>query len=424
MAVPDTFFYREQAFLAQLGDPDAYGAVQEAWAPTHAMLVRDLSINPLQGDQIELNYARPYFGSRPSRLVKRHARVSGKFDLASAGSAAVIAGTAPGWGIMARSAALGEVIRAAAATVATTKTASGTPTGAFTYVQAAAYTGVVDRLVTIACTTPGDSATAAFTVSSPAVAHLPAHSATGQVMTTGAAFALLGGATITPTVTTPFAEGDTWTIWLRAAGAAYSPVTTGQDVVDAYVQWGPNRHLLAGMRGGGQFVLPANAWPDFEYEGLALYSAPTSESAPTLDTTRFIEPQPVEFGATVYARLGGIDLALTRAALQIGNSVVNRSLPGRREIRVNDRQSKLELTFEAMSVADRNFIADLAAGSTLAFELLHGTAQGEAIHLSCPRCQIESGGDYADEESSTVQSFTFRLLPSDSGNDEFVLSAR
>lgn len=70
-------------------------------APTgaaNAMLVNNVNITPLEGDEVEHNYVRPYFGNGGSAVATSHSKLS--FDVELSGSGA--AGTAPGWAVLMR----------------------------------------------------------------------------------------------------------------------------------------------------------------------------------------------------------------------------------------------------------------------------------------------------------------------------------
>ncbi len=421
----DEIFYDELVLFAQI--EAEYGVSPGAFAAAHAMLVRDLRITPLQGDRIERDIAKGHFGANASRMVRRHAKIGFKGEMTGPGLTALAAGEAPPWGLFARMCGMAEVIRpgTAAGTIAATKVPVGSPTGTFTYAVTGAYTGTVDRLITLTCTTGGGSGVAAFTVSAPAIANLPAHSQTGQVMTDATPFALVAGATITPTVGTSFEVGDSWTIQLRAAGTTYAPITRDQDSLHAFYQIGPNRHLLAGLRGDCSFEFPANNWPDITVDGSAIYTPGTSEDLPAQDKTRFFAPEPVEFGTTPYVALAGLPLRLQGGAvLKAGQQVAFRSYPGVNEARITRRASTLEITVEAIDIATRNLVEDMALGSVVPFELIHGT-RGKLVHVKADRVQITGGvGEgYADDDGTAVVKIEGALLPSDAGNDEFSVRA-
>lgn len=73
---------------------------------TDAMLVSNLTIAPLDGSEVSLDYIRGYFGNSPSIRVEDYFTVTFDVDMAGSG----VAGTAPAWGKALQACAFAETI--------------------------------------------------------------------------------------------------------------------------------------------------------------------------------------------------------------------------------------------------------------------------------------------------------------------------
>lgn len=71
-----------------------------------AIRTRDLSISPLEGDALTLQYDKPTFGSDLGTLVGKHVQVTFKVPLSGSGTA----GVAPNWGVVMKGAGHKETV--------------------------------------------------------------------------------------------------------------------------------------------------------------------------------------------------------------------------------------------------------------------------------------------------------------------------
>ena len=415
--------YMDEAVLfAQL--EDTYGELPDAFAATDAILVKALTLVPLTGDRIERDLVRPTFGANPGALTRKRGTMQFTAEAAGAGVTALDAGTAPAYGKLLRMADMAEVIRAPAATIAASPpTGVSAPTGTFTYVAADPYEGVLDRLVTLECTTGGGSGVAVFTVTAPATRHLAAYSVTGLTMTDATPFALPGGATITPTVGTEFEVGDSYTIQLRAAGSFYTPVTRGQDSCHMFGQIGPNRHIFGGVKSGLTLNATADGWFDLVFDAMGLVGARSSETTPAVDFSAFQEPIVVENANTPWASLGAFEIALRSISLNAGNGVARRSLVGQDKVVISSRASTGTIVFEALDLDTVDFFENVETSVTLPVELIHGLTRGSTLHLSADRCEL-TDISVQEEEGVMMCSASISALPSDAGDDEFTFAVK
>ena len=395
-----------------------------AWAAAQAVKVKAFTAVPLTGNRVERDFIKPYYGANPGGMAAKHGTMQFTAEAYGAGEAALDAGTAPAFGRLLRQAGCAELILAPADTIAASPpTEVDTPDGDFTYAAGDPYEGIVDRLVTLTCTLGGGSGVAEFTVSAPAVAHVAAYSVTGVVMTDATPLALPGGATITPTVGTDFTIGDAFTIQLLAPGSFYNPVSTSHESGSSFFQYGPNRHIFVGQRGNVQFNVTADAYFDLVFDFMGKPGARSSEAIPTVDFSAFRDGILVSDDNTPFASLGGVEIVLRSMSPNVGQNVVYRSLVGRSGAKITDRAMSGTMVFEALDVGDIDYFDNLDDSTVLPFRLIHGLARGEIVDLSMDRLEL-TGIQYQDEEGTAMFSVNWVALPSDAGNDEFLLGIK
>lgn len=400
------------------------GVLPGAFAATDAILIKSLTAEPLTGDRLTRDVVRPFFGANPGKLTATRGTMNFTTEATGAGVTALDAGTAPAYGRLLRQAGMAEVIRAPAATIAASPASGvGGPTGTFTYVADDPFAGIVDRLVTLECTTGGGSGVAAFTVSAPATLHVAAYEALAQVMTDAAAFALVNGATITPTVGTAFEVGDTFTIQLQPPGSFYTFVSTGFESGASFFQYGPNRHLFSGLRGNVTFNASSNQYYDLAFEMMGVPSTRSSEALPAVDFSAFQDPIEVNDVDTPFVSLGGEEIVLRSFSLNAGQNVNLRSLVGRKGVRISDRESTGSISFEALDLGTKDFFINLRDGDDLPFELFHGLTRGSIVHTSAPRLQLTSL-TYEDEDGVAMFNANISAIPTDAGNDELTIAIK
>ena len=99
---------RKLALLAKVEAVRGVDAVPTGAA--NAMLVGNVNITPLEGDEVEHGYVKPFFGNAGSAMATAHSKMS--FDVEFSGSGAV--GTAPGWATLMRGCACSVTVAAGA----------------------------------------------------------------------------------------------------------------------------------------------------------------------------------------------------------------------------------------------------------------------------------------------------------------------
>lgn len=99
-------FYRKLAALAKI--EATYGIDAGPTGAANAIQMSDVSVMPLEGEQVSRDLMLPYFGDQGFVIAGTFARVEGSVEIAGAG----VAGTVPGYGPLLRACGLAELISA------------------------------------------------------------------------------------------------------------------------------------------------------------------------------------------------------------------------------------------------------------------------------------------------------------------------
>ncbi len=99
-------YWKKKVILAKI--ETAYGVDPTPTGAANAILATNVSLNPMEGEDVGRNLERPYFGGQQQLPVGLNSTLS--FDVEMVGSGAL--GTAPGWGVLMRACAVAEVITA------------------------------------------------------------------------------------------------------------------------------------------------------------------------------------------------------------------------------------------------------------------------------------------------------------------------
>lgn len=407
---------RKQALLAKI--ETAYG---EDALPVSAdgMLVKGLELSPMEAKQLDRALARTYLGGDGKLIVAPYVKVKFSVEAAGAGTA----GGVPKYGRLLRACGLAEVLVTGLATIAGTAIPVGLPAGSFTYTKTSPYTGNLSRTVTLTCTLAGGSGVAEFTVAAPAAGNAGAYNQTGVVMTTGQAFDLGQGATITPTVTGDFSVGDKFTIDLKSTRVEYRPVSQGQESLTLYVNQGGTLHKILGSRGTVSLKLTALELPYFDFEFTGLFVLPTDQPLLDSDTSEFLMPRPAEADQTPIAEVHGVATPTETVTIDLANKVEYRELIGggaAKGIVIVDRMPTGSITFEDPGTVTKNLFGTARSAIAGSFRFVHGVEAGKTIEALAPFAQL-GAPKYSDSQG--VQMLTAELsINRKEGDDELAFA--
>jgi hypothetical protein len=378
---------RKRAILAKI--EATYGQDPTPTATLDALLMSNLNVSPMEMTLVQRNNIKAYLGNNPQVLAAIYAKVS--FDIEMAGSGTP--GTAPAYDELLRACGLSATTLAAAVTGAAT---AGNPTS---ITLAAAASAV-------------DGAYVGMTV------NLTGGAGAGQ----SAVIASYVGATKVATFTAPLATAAAAaTAYTLPTQVVYRPVSDLFESVAFYVNVDSVRHLMLGARGTVSLKASAQGIPMWSFAFTGLYTTPTDVPIPAVTLTQYAAPLAVNNQNTSGLNISGyLASVVSDFSIDLAASVVFRSLPGGSEsVQLTDRQPAGSVTFEATTVAAKDWWTLMKTVVLGPFSVTHGTAAGNKIKIDAPQQQLTTPS-YGDKDGVTMLTCkqTFNPL---NGNDELTI---
>lgn len=307
----DPIFWNSKILLAKI--EGTYG-VDPTAAAANGILVTNVELNPMEGNDVSRELEYPWFGGQPE--VPTELRVQLTFSTELAGSGA--AGTAPAWGPLARACGMAEVI-------------------------------------------------------------VPATSVT------------------------------------------YSPITDNPESVTFYFWVGDTRHIITGVRGTGVTTVNANGIPTIRWTFTGLFTTPTQAGRTLPDLSAFQTPLVANNTNTPDFTINGVDMVMREFSMNLNNQVVPRLLVNREEILITGRDEEISAKVEAMSVNTFNPYALSQNQTSVAVNLVHGTAAGNIVTVNAPTCQLKRLTGYEQQDGITEWPLSLKPLAA-TGNDQFTIT--
>lgn len=354
-----------------------------------ALLMSNLNVSPMEQTLVQRNNVKAYLGNNPSVLAAIYAKVS--FDIEVAGSGTP--GTAP---------AYDELLRACGLSATTLASAlSGT-----------AAAGTVNGMTLAAGASAVDGAYVGMTI------NLTGGAGAGQ----SAVVATYNGTTKAVTFTAPLATAaSTTTTYTMPLQVVYRPVSDLFESVAFYVNVDNVRHLMLGARGSVSLKVNAQGIPMWSFAFTGLYTTPSDVPIPTPTLTQFAQPLAVNNQNTGGVNISGyLSAVVSDFSLDLAASVVFRSLPGGTEqVLLTDRQPSGSVTFEATTVAAKDWWTMMKNVVLGPFSITHGKTAGNIVKIDAPQQQL-TAPTYGDKDGITMLT-TKQTFNPQNGNDELTL---
>ena len=379
---------RKRLILAKTESP--YGT-DSSPDGTDAVLVRDLSITPLQSDTVDRELIRPYLGASQQLLANTRVEVTFQVEMAGSGTA----GTAP---------AFGRVIQACGFSATTTGsaitgTAQAGSAGSITLAAGASSTNDIYNGMVISITSGTGSG------SSGIITDYVGSTKVATVQKTTAAF-------------TP----DNTSVYSIAANVAYKPVSDTFSSVSIYYNIDGVLHKVTGCRGTFTINGAVGEIPTLDFTMTGIYNAPTDTAAPAATYTNQAVPVIFKNGNTTNFQLLSYAGCLQSVELDMGNEVVYRELVGcSKEVLITNRAVTGTVVLEAPTIASKDYFTAALSDSTLGnLTLKHGQTAGNIVTLTSSTIDI---GDvsYEDQDGIHMLSIPVVAVPGSTGNDEMIL---
>lgn len=204
---------------------------------------------------------------------------------------------------------------------------------------------------------------------------------------------------------------------------AYAPRAnnTTYESIAIYHWKGGVRYGLAGGRGTFNIVgeNAENLAIEFNFTFQSLVKSDTAQLTPTFETT-----SPLPFLASNFLTIGGDNPAFTSFGLDLQQeNPIGRnanSATGVGSIRVGQRQIQVSLNPQKDTLATKDWLADVLAGTSRALTMELGAA-GNLVTVSTPKL-IPTGLGFGETEGLRTEEMTFIAEDNAAVNDEFVLT--
>lgn len=382
-----TRYWRKKAILAKI--ESAYGQDPTPTGAANAILMRDVTFNPLEAEYVDRDVVREYLGHQEQIVATSQAKLSYAVEMAGSGTA----GVAPAWGPLLRACGMGEYILAAA------HAGTAQAGAASTITLAAAASATDDAYRGMRIKTTGGTGT-------------------GQARVISTYVGATKVATVSEAWTTP---PDITTTYSIDAQVAYLPVSTSLESVTKYFNMDGKRHILLGSRGTVGLTLNPRALPMFKFDFTCLFATPTDTALPTTTVTNWKKPLAVNNANTSGFTLHGLAGKMYALEFNLASQIVYRNLVGTEDVQIVDRAPAGTVTIEDPTQAQKDYFT-IVRGTTLgALSVLHGTAAGNQVHVHAPAVQL-TAPTFEDRDSVIALQMAARLVPN-LGNDELVIQA-
>jgi hypothetical protein len=361
-------------------------------AGTDAVLVRDLTITPLQSDTVSRDLVRPYLGASEQLLANTRVQCQFTVELAGSGTA----GTAPRFGDALKACAMAETTTGAAVT----GTATAGAANSITLAAGASSTDgtYVGQIITITSGTGSGH-----------VGLITAYVGSTKVATVRA-------------ISTTFVPGAS-SGYSIGANVSYAPVSSSFSSVTIYYNVDGLLHKVTGARGTVVLNGEVGAIPTLQFTMTGIYNSPTDTAAPTATYTNQATPLIFKQGNTTAFQLYSYSGCLQSVSMDVGNNIVYRELIGcTKEVLITQRNVTGTVVIETPTIAAKDyFTAALADGTTGNFSFAHGTAAGNRVGLVLSTVDI---GDltYSGQDDIAMLNLPYTAIPSSPGNNEFILT--
>lgn len=203
---------------------------------------------------------------------------------------------------------------------------------------------------------------------------------------------------------------------------AYAPVSGTMDSLTLYYFQDGILHALLGARGTVKIMASPGELPYLEFTFTGLRVAPSATALPTPDFTAFQTPLAVNNANTPTFSLHSYAPNMQGFELDLANTVTYRNVVGEESVQIVDRDTNGSVTIEEPALGDKDYHAIIAAHTTGALSLTHGTAAGHIVEIAAPAVQLLQPRTGETDGIVTLQMNT-AFVPV-AGDDELTITAK
>ena len=206
---------------------------------------------------------------------------------------------------------------------------------------------------------------------------------------------------------------------VSSTSVTYSPnSSTSGDSLTFYVNYNGVRQIIKGSRGTFNIEMTAGELPVINFTFTGTFATPTDSAIGSPTKSNQAVPLAFTAGNTSAFQLFSYAGAVQSWSFDMANEVVFRSLVGSTDtVTITDRKPTGTAVIEAVAMSAKNFIDSASNSAQGNNTLLHGTAAGNKVQLSCPQTDL---GAITYEESDQVWMLNcpYRAIPTEAGNNE------
>jgi len=374
---------KRRAILAKV--ESSYGVDSTPTGSANALLVTALDVSPMEAETTERNLIRPFFGQAERLMTQIYSKAT--FEIELAGHSGGIIGAMPkvdavlracGFAGTQKTIAISNLVQAAGTATATV--------GAHNY-------KVGDKVLISGATPSAFNGTQTITA----------------ITGTTFSFAIASGT----------ASPATGTIIMNSA-YEYLPISEGIPSLTIYYAVDGVLHKLTGCKGTVSLELAVKNVPKLKFEFTGLNNAAVDAANPVIDLSQFTTPQVANTQNTTNYSLLGYSGALESLNLGLNNQVQYVTLIGKEYVDVLDRKVSGDMTFEAPTIAEKDFWTAAKNQTTGALNITHGSQNSNKVVITCPKVLLDSP-KYSEANNVMMMSCGVSVMPT-TGNDEITLN--
>jgi len=390
------FATRKTAILVKL--EAAYGSDATPTA-AESILCSAPDIQPLEGNQVERDFTRPWFGSSGQIRVENYAMVSFETEIAGSGAAA----TPPAWGSLLKACNFSETITAAAIT-GTAQTGGSTTT-----IKLAAGASAVDDFYT------GMTLSLTAGTGSGQKGEIVSYNGTSKIATLATAWA------VAPDATSGYSIGVSV---MYTPNSGFGTATANTSATIYFARDGV-RHILLGARGTVSLGLASKQIPKFKWTFTGLLGTISDTALPSVNYGGFQTPDAVSTANTTDLNLHGYAGAVMQSlTFDIANTVIHRQLVGAESVLITDRKPVGNVSIEATSVAAKDWWTAAKNASYGVFGVKHGQTAGNIVGITGRNIQLKQP-KYSDSDGVVMFDAGLSFTPyGAAGNDEIRICSK
>ena len=208
-----------------------------------------------------------------------------------------------------------------------------------------------------------------------------------------------------------------------SVSAVYQPIDGEAVYLTLYAYLDGLLFKVTDARGTVSFSVNSEEIPVMKYTFTGAYEAMTDVTFPTgIAFTGFTKPLTVGKVNTPTFTLDAIALVVKSFGLDLSNQVAWKNWIGDSGAQSPDRKPTASSVFELTSVATKNWGETVRLGSEMPLVLVHGTVAGNICRFNAPKLQINAEPSITDDSGTALLTASYAVMPTDTGNDELVLT--